>query len=100
LYIEPFVIFIPNTFTPDADEFNGDFNAKFALEVLEWEFKIYDRWGELVFVTTDPQDAWDGVYLSQFGLVQNGTYAYVLRYVSCEFPDAWQMITGHVNVVR
>lgn len=100
LYIEPFVIFIPNTFTPDADEFNGDFNAKFALEVLEWEFKIYDRWGELVFVTTDPEDAWDGVYLSQFGLVPNGTYAYVLRYVSCEFPDGWQMITGHVNVVR
>jgi len=100
VYIEPFLIFIPNTFTPDGNEFNNDFNASYALEVLEWEFKIYDRWGEKVFETTDPRIAWDGVYMDEFGLVPSGTYTYVLRYVSCEFPDAWQMMTGHVNVLR
>lgn len=100
LYIEPFIIYIPNTFTPDGNEFNNDFNAKFALEVFEWDFKIYNRWGELVYETTDPQEAWDGVYLDQFGLVQEGSYTYVLKYVSCEFPDAWQIQTGHVNVLR
>lgn len=100
LYIEPFIIYIPNTFTPDGNEFNNDFNAKFALEVIEWDFRIYDRWGELVYSTTDPEEAWDGVYLDQFGLVQEGSYSYVLKYVSCEFPDAWQIKTGHVNVLR
>ncbi|MFN5911115.1 MAG: PKD domain-containing protein [Bacteroidota bacterium] len=100
VYIEPFLIYIPNTFTPDGNEFNNDFNAFYALEVLEWEFKIYDRWGELVFETTDPTMAWDGVYMNEFGIVPSGTYAYVLRYVSCEFPDAWQLLTGHVNVLR
>jgi gliding motility-associated-like protein len=100
LYIEPFIIFIPNTFTPDGNEFNNDFYAKFALEIIEWDFKVYNRWGQVVFETTDPQDAWDGVYLSEIGLVQEGTYAYVLRYVSCELPDSWQLLTGHVNVLR
>ena len=100
LFIEPFIIYIPNTFTPDGNEFNNDFHTKFALEVLEWDFRIYNRWGELVWSTTDPVMAWDGVFMDQFGLVQEGTYSYLLRYVSCELPDSWQMITGHVNVLR
>ena len=98
LYIEPFIIFIPNTFTPDGNEFNNDFNAKFALEVLEWEFKIYNRWGELVYTTSNPQYGWDGTFNGK--LVQEGVYAYVLRYVSCEKPDAWQMLVGHVNLLK
>jgi gliding motility-associated-like protein len=98
LYIEPFIIYIPNTFTPDGNEFNNDFNAKFALEVIEWEFKIYNRWGELVYTTTDPNYGWDGTFNGK--LVQEGVYAYVLRYVSCEKPDAWQMLVGHVNLLK
>lgn len=98
LYIEPFVIYIPNTFTPDGNEFNNDFNASFALEVFEWELKIYNRWGELLYVTNDPEFGWDGSYGGK--LVQEGTYAYVLRYVSCEKEDAWQILTGHVNLLK
>ena len=98
LYIEPFVIFIPNSFTPDGNEFNNIFNAEFALEVYEWEMKIYNRWGELVYATNDSEIGWDGTY---GGLkVQEGTYAYVLRYVSCEKPDGWQQLTGHVNLLK
>lgn len=98
LYIEPFIIFVPNTFTPDGNEFNHDFNAKFALEVLEWELKIYNRWGELLYVSNDPEFGWDGSYEGK--LMQEGTYAYVIRYVSCEKPDSWQMLTGHVNLLK
>jgi len=100
LYIEPFIIYIPNTFTPDGDEFNNDFLAKYALEVLEWNFKIYNRWGELIFESNDPEAAWDGSYISQFGRVPDGTYLYILDYISCEFPDVTQTITGHVNVLK
>ena len=98
LYIEPFVIYIPNTFTPDGNEFNNDFNPAFALEVYEWELRIYNRWGQLLYETNDPEFGWDGSYNGK--LVQEGVYAYVLRYVSCEQPDGWQMITGHVNLLK
>jgi gliding motility-associated-like protein len=98
LYIEPFVIYIPNTFTPDGDEFNNEFNPVFALEVYDWDLKIYNRWGELIYETNDPKFGWDGSYGGK--LVQEGTYGYVLKYVSCEKPDSWQMITGHVNRLK
>jgi gliding motility-associated-like protein len=98
LYIEPFVIYAPNTFTPDGNEFNNDFNALFALEVYEWELRIYNRWGQMVYESLDPNFGWDGSYLGK--LVQEGTYAYTIRYVSCEKPDAWQIITGHVNLLK
>lgn len=97
LYIEPFVIFIPNTFTPDGNEFNNDFIAKFALEVYDWEFVIYNRWGQIVFTSTDPKVGWDGTYL---GIVQEGTYGYVLKYISCENSEARKMLAGHVNLLR
>ena len=98
LYIEPFVIYAPNTFTPDGNEFNNDFNALFALEVYEWELRIYNRWGQMIYESLDPNYGWDGSYLGK--LAQEGTYAYTIRYVSCEKPDSWQIITGHVNMLK
>jgi gliding motility-associated-like protein len=98
LYIEPFIIYIPNTFTPDEDEFNNTFIASFALEVVQWEMKIYNRWGEMLFMSNDPLIGWDGTY---GGLkVQEGTYTYCIRYVSCEEPDGWQELNGHVYLLK
>ncbi len=98
LGIEPFAIYIPNTFTPDGDEFNNRFIPKKALDTDAWELKIYNRWGELLFVSNDANIGWDGTY--QNVLVPDGMYAYVLKYISCEFPEEWQQIVGHVNVLR
>lgn len=98
LYIEPFVIYIPNTFTPDGDEFNNIFSAELALEVYDWEMKIYNRWGQVVFESNDPKVGWDGVY-NGF-MMQDGAYAYVIKYESCEKPGIYQLLTGHVNLLR
>src|SRR5574343_44521 len=98
LYIEPFVIYAPNTFTPDGNEFKNDFNALLALEVYESELRIYTRWGQMIYESLDPNYGWDGSYLGK--LAQEGTYAYTIRYVSCEKPDSWQIITGHVNMLK
>lgn len=98
--IEPFSIYAPNTFTPDGNEFNPTFNAQFGLEVLGWEMRIYNRWGQLLFISNDPLTGWDGTFADDLGVVQDGTYAYVVKYISCEFPEEWQMITGHVNLIR
>lgn len=98
LYIEPFIIYVPNTFTPDGDEFNNIFNAIYALEIHEWEMKIYNRWGQEVYKTDDTEIGWDGTFKGT--MMQDGMYTYIIRYVSCEKPDAWQMLTGHVNMLR
>lgn len=98
LYIEPFTVYIPNTFTPDGNQHNNVFDAVIYLPVTFWEFKILDRWGETLFVSDDPQIGWDGTY--QGKIVQDDTYTYVLKYISCEDAKKEKVITGHVNLLR
>jgi gliding motility-associated-like protein len=54
-------IFIPNAFSPNSDNEN-DLECVFGKCIETMEFSIYDRWGEKVFETIDPQLCWDGIY--------------------------------------
>src|SRR5690606_4541701 len=74
IYIEPFIVFIPNSFTPNEDGMNDVFMSESYLEPKEWEFKIYNRWGEKIYETTDYQFKWDGKYKGE--LVPFGLYNY------------------------
>ena len=98
LFVEPFTVYIPNAFTPDGDEYNNNHMTVAALEAVEWEFKIYNRWGELVFETTDQHAEWDGTYHGQ--VAQSGIYTYTLRYISCANGERWEELNGHVALLR
>lgn len=98
LFIEPFIVYIPNTFTPDGNEFNNTFFAKMGIDPLEWDLKIYNRWGELVFKTTDFTESWDGTYLGF--PAQEGIYAYKVKYVPCGVNQDPVTLVGHVNLLR
>ncbi|MBI1836591.1 MAG: PKD domain-containing protein [Flavobacteriia bacterium] len=98
IYISPFTVYIPNTFTPDGDEFNNIFKPIVELFAPFWEFKIYNRWGEIIFETNDQYEGWDGTYLGK--MVQDGVYNYTIRYQSCENSDNWHELTGHFNKIR
>lgn len=99
IYIEPFPLYIPNTFTPDGDEFNNVFKPRTYLDVFEWNMKIYNRWGELLFETNDFDIGWDGVGRNG-RLVQDGMYQYIIEMLTCEPLAVPEVITGHVNVLR
>jgi gliding motility-associated-like protein len=77
-----FKMFVPNAFTPNADENNPVFRP-FVVEgscctVRDYEMKIYSRWGELLFDSYDVAQGWDGTYLGVF--VQQGVYLCILKY--------------------
>jgi gliding motility-associated-like protein len=56
-----FTIYIPNTFTPDGDGLNDVFQAYgISWEDGTYEMIIYNRWGNLVYQTTDPSKPWNG----------------------------------------
>lgn len=97
ILIEPVPVYIPNTFTPDGNKFNNTFFPVSDFEMSDWEFRIYNKWGELIFESTDQTgSAWDGTHRGQPS--QDGTYGYYLRYTSCD-GKAIEM-NGFVNLLR
>jgi gliding motility-associated-like protein len=55
------IAFVPNTFTPNSDGKNDVLYVR-SNNLSEIYFAIYNRWGELVFETSDLQRGWDGTY--------------------------------------
>jgi len=66
-------VFFPNAFTPDGDNLNNTFKPVGRF-FKSYELRIYTRWGEPVFYTTDPQQGWDGTYLGRDA--PQGVYVY------------------------
>ena len=69
------VIFIPNAFSPlggVTEQFKP--RGVFASFASAYLFRIYNRWGEIIFETSDPDKAWDGTYLGS--RVPSGAYVY------------------------
>jgi gliding motility-associated-like protein len=54
-------IYIPNAFSPNEDRINDYFFVQ-VQDVTEYELKIFNRWGELVFMSNNPKQGWDGTY--------------------------------------
>lgn len=98
LYVQPFVVFLPNAFTPDGDQFNNTFSSKSALTAEAWHMRIFDRWGELVFESFDQYGEWDGTYNGQ--PAPDGVYNYVLDLTACGEEDKYRIIKGHVVLLR
>ena len=57
---EPY-IYVPNAFSPN-DDGNNDILYVYGDIIDKLYFAVYDRWGEIVFATTDPKIGWDGIY--------------------------------------
>lgn len=52
--------YIPKAFTPNGDGLNEYFKPVIGGVIREYRFTIYDRWGNAVFTTRDPNKGWDG----------------------------------------
>jgi gliding motility-associated-like protein len=89
------ILFVPNTFTPDGDQYNPFFTAKGA-DILVFNMKIFDRWGELIFETNDMSQGWDGTYGGK--MCQDGTYVWLIDYKDNRMIS--NRMIGHVNLLR
>lgn len=52
--------FVPNAFSPDFDGVNDQLSMLTNCEFSSFEMQIFDRWGNLVYQSDDPTQAWDG----------------------------------------
>lgn len=54
------LIEVPTAFTPNNDGLNDFFQPHNALKALNYEFRVFNRWGQLVFQSRNWREKWDG----------------------------------------
>jgi gliding motility-associated-like protein len=100
---EGLLYYIPNTFTPDGDLFNQTFKPIFTsgFDPFDYTLLIFNRWGEIVFESRNPEIGWDGTYGGnhEIGLCQEGVFTWKIEFKTIR-NDERKMIVGHVNMLR
>jgi gliding motility-associated-like protein len=71
--IPPLSVYIPSAFTPNGDGLNDTFGIK-GEGIRDYHIYIYNRWGEVVFESSNPRQQWDGIY--QGNPAEQGCYVY------------------------
>ncbi|MDX1350475.1 MAG: gliding motility-associated C-terminal domain-containing protein, partial [Putridiphycobacter sp.] len=71
-----FYFYAPNAFTPDGNRFNSTYRVS-VIGATYFHFVIYNRWGEIVFESFDPEFEWDGTYAGKE--VPFGVYVYKVK---------------------
>ena len=90
-------IFIPNAFSPNDDGLNDIFKP--SGNVTLQSMQIYNRWGELVYESSDGAFGWDGTYQKE--LVHEGYYFFIIRYMKPENGSETPYVSsGDVYLMR
>jgi len=99
--VEDLVYYIPNTFTPDNNEYNPQFRPEFksGYDTENYAMNVFDRWGEIVFSTTNIIEGWSGLDIRTNKLCLDGTYTWTIQFGE-KGVDKRQLISGHVNLLR
>jgi len=70
-------IYVPNIFSPNKDGKNDEFKIE-GSNIKTFHLEIFDRWGELIYVSNDINVSWDGMYRGQ--IVEEGAYIWKINY--------------------
>jgi len=92
-----FRFWIPNAFTPGNKDNLNDIFKPIVFGVIDYSFIIYDRWGELIYTTSDSDLGWNGTYKNK--PCTDDVYVW-----KCEFRNIishqFESHVGHVTLVR
>jgi len=91
-------IFVPNAFSPyNVDEVNDYFHI-FAenIDIDNFSFSIYNKWGQIIYHTLDPGFRWDGKYNGDY--LPQGVYTYKLMYKDAE--NNYNELNGTIFIIH
>ena len=93
------IFYIPNSFTPDGDEHNNMWKPIITsgFDVYNYTLTLYNRWGEVIFVSHNVNEGWDGTYNGV--IVMSGIYTWCIELKSLN-TDNRQVFKGSVNVLK
>ncbi|RPD38216.1 gliding motility-associated C-terminal domain-containing protein, partial [Chitinophaga barathri] len=88
---------VPNAFSPNGDGNNDLFRPVVRGPMYDYELRIFNRWGEMVYISKDQHNGWDGTYKGR--PVDVGTFVWWLTYKKVTNGPAF-ILKGDVTVVR
>jgi gliding motility-associated-like protein len=93
----PCDVWTPNAFTPNNDGLNDQFKPLVQCNVQDYEFKIFHRWGGLVFSSKEKEKGWNGK--SNQTDAAAGVYVWMIQYKN---PNSGQSFVekGTVTLIR
>ena len=100
--LDRLIFYVPNTFTPDNDDFNEMFSPVFTsgFDPQTYTLYIFNRWGQLIFESHDTNVGWNGTFgTNSSKTVRDGTYIWKIDFKT-SMNDEHKTYTGHVNVLK
>jgi gliding motility-associated-like protein len=92
----PVDIYVPSAFTPNGDGLNDVFRIRYRKRPLSMKFGIYDRYGQRIFYTTDPDKGWNG----KIGAYEQTTKTYVWMLIYTASDGIEHNMQGTVTLIR
>ncbi len=95
-----FGLYVPNTFTPNNDGINDALElVSSAIVEGQFEMSIFNRWGQCVYFSKNPEDAWDGSFLGGDYYVEDGVYPYVIK-LTADGEVETKEYRGQIQILR
>ena len=92
-------ILFPTAFSPNGDHLNDNFGplpVRNLVYVKNYALRIFNRYGQVVFKSTNPYEKWDGMYLGQ--LFDTGSFMWQASYIYNDGSTKSQ--NGYVSIVH
>lgn len=92
------ILYAPNAFTPDGDEFNQSWRVYIeGIDEFDFDLQVYNRWGEIIWESHDANASWDGTYNGS--PVPQGAYTWVIRAREL-ISDKKYVWNGTINIIK
>ena len=91
-----YTVFVPSGFSPDGDGVNDKLNPLLAgIKELK-NFRVYNRWGQLLYQTSDKNAGWNGTYSGKLQISE--TYVWVVEAIDQDGKNILK--TGKTTLIR
>lgn len=90
-------LYVPSAFTPNKDGLNDIFKAEYGENITDFQLQVFNKWGEIVFVSRDINKGWDGSYQNITQPI--GVYVWIINFKTITKPDQ-QIMKGYLSLIR